>query len=209
MDFFCILLNILKNSLVDIFVRCLSYRLIKIHRKFTSAYLLCDKASNRNEATARRIFCSKLWQPNIEESVHHGCQIKSKWNLTWYRIECFFSPDRIECLFQFSNKISFKLTMFWRRQTMNCDGVKWKSIKNWNTSITHFIFSDCWEIFLSKSDRIERFPASSESKMESRQIRLDSPADHSRWLIQQGQHHLNPVEHRRLKRPYHKEDKHL
>ncbi len=26
-------------------MRCLSYRLKKIHRKFTSAYLLCDKAS--------------------------------------------------------------------------------------------------------------------------------------------------------------------
>ncbi len=26
-------------------MRCLSYCLIKIHRKFTSAYLLCDKAS--------------------------------------------------------------------------------------------------------------------------------------------------------------------
>ncbi len=26
-------------------MRCLSYRLIKIHRKFTCAYLLCDKAS--------------------------------------------------------------------------------------------------------------------------------------------------------------------
>ncbi len=45
MDFFCILYNILKNSLVDIFMRCLSYRLIKIHRKFTSAYRLCDKVS--------------------------------------------------------------------------------------------------------------------------------------------------------------------
>jgi hypothetical protein len=44
MDFFCIILNILKNSLFDIFMRCLSYRLIKIHRRFTSAYLLCDKA---------------------------------------------------------------------------------------------------------------------------------------------------------------------
>ncbi len=43
--FFCILKNILKTSLVDIFMRCLSYRLIKIHRKFTSVYLLCDKAS--------------------------------------------------------------------------------------------------------------------------------------------------------------------
>ncbi len=29
----------------DIFMRCLSYPLIKIHRKFTIAYLLCDKAS--------------------------------------------------------------------------------------------------------------------------------------------------------------------
>ncbi len=28
-------------------MRCLSYRVIKIHRKFTSAYLLCDKASLR------------------------------------------------------------------------------------------------------------------------------------------------------------------
>jgi hypothetical protein len=45
MDFFCILKNILKNSLVDIFMICLSYRLIKRYRKFTSAYLLCDKAS--------------------------------------------------------------------------------------------------------------------------------------------------------------------
>jgi hypothetical protein len=45
--FFCILYNILKNSLVDIFMRFLSYRLIKIDRKFTSADLLCDKASLR------------------------------------------------------------------------------------------------------------------------------------------------------------------
>jgi hypothetical protein len=28
-------------------MRCLSYRLIKIHRKFSSAYLFCDKASLR------------------------------------------------------------------------------------------------------------------------------------------------------------------
>jgi hypothetical protein len=26
------------------FMRCLNYRLIKIHRRFTSAYLLCDEA---------------------------------------------------------------------------------------------------------------------------------------------------------------------
>jgi hypothetical protein len=45
--FFCNLYNILKNSLVDIFTRCLSYRLIKIHRELTNAYLLCDKASSR------------------------------------------------------------------------------------------------------------------------------------------------------------------
>ncbi len=45
MDFFYILQIILKNSLVDIFMRCLSYLLIKIHKKFTSAYLLCDQAS--------------------------------------------------------------------------------------------------------------------------------------------------------------------
>jgi hypothetical protein len=45
MKSFCILKNILKIFLIYIFMRCLSYRLIKIHRKFTSAYLLCDKAS--------------------------------------------------------------------------------------------------------------------------------------------------------------------
>jgi hypothetical protein len=45
MDFFCILYNIPKNSQVHIFIRCLSYRLIKIHRKFTRAYILCDKAT--------------------------------------------------------------------------------------------------------------------------------------------------------------------
>ncbi len=51
MDFFGILFNFLKNSLVDIFMKSSSYRLIKIHRKFTSAYLLCDKASlRRNDA---------------------------------------------------------------------------------------------------------------------------------------------------------------
>jgi hypothetical protein len=33
--------------MVDIFMRCLSYRPIKIHRKSTSAHLLCDKASLR------------------------------------------------------------------------------------------------------------------------------------------------------------------
>ncbi len=37
--------NILKNSLIHIFVRYLSYSLWKIHRKLTSGYLLCDKAT--------------------------------------------------------------------------------------------------------------------------------------------------------------------
>jgi hypothetical protein len=32
----------------------LSYRFIKIHRKFTSAYLLCDKASLRGDIDAIR-----------------------------------------------------------------------------------------------------------------------------------------------------------
>ncbi len=34
-------------------MRCLRYRLIRIHRKFTSAYLLCDKAS-LNETLVNR-----------------------------------------------------------------------------------------------------------------------------------------------------------
>ncbi len=37
--------NILKNSLIYIFVRYLSYSHLKIHRKLTSDYLLCDKAT--------------------------------------------------------------------------------------------------------------------------------------------------------------------
>ncbi len=37
--------NILKNSLIYIFVRNLSYGLFKIHRKLTSGYLLCDKTA--------------------------------------------------------------------------------------------------------------------------------------------------------------------
>jgi hypothetical protein len=37
--------NILKYSLIYIFVRYLSYGLLKVHRKLTSGYLLCDNAS--------------------------------------------------------------------------------------------------------------------------------------------------------------------
>jgi hypothetical protein len=32
-------------------MRCLNYRLIKMHRKFTSDYLLCDKASLRRHCS--------------------------------------------------------------------------------------------------------------------------------------------------------------
>jgi hypothetical protein len=37
-------------------MRCLSYRLINIHRNFTSADLLCDKASLRNIVVFSRLF---------------------------------------------------------------------------------------------------------------------------------------------------------
>jgi hypothetical protein len=43
--FSLIVWNILKNSLIYIYVRYLSYSLLKIHRKLTSGYLLCDKAT--------------------------------------------------------------------------------------------------------------------------------------------------------------------
>jgi hypothetical protein len=42
--FSLILWNILKNSLIYILVRYLSYGLLKIYRKLTSGFLLCDKA---------------------------------------------------------------------------------------------------------------------------------------------------------------------
>ncbi len=42
---FLIFWNILKNTLIYIFVRYLSYGLLKIHRKLGSGYLHCDKAS--------------------------------------------------------------------------------------------------------------------------------------------------------------------
>jgi hypothetical protein len=45
MDLFLNLWNILKNFLIYIFVRYLSYSLLKIHRKLSSGYLLCDKAT--------------------------------------------------------------------------------------------------------------------------------------------------------------------
>jgi hypothetical protein len=45
MDLFLNLWNNLKNSLIYIFVRYLSYSLLKIHRKLTSGYLLDDKAT--------------------------------------------------------------------------------------------------------------------------------------------------------------------
>jgi hypothetical protein len=51
MDLFLNLWSILKNSLIYIFVRYLSYSLLKIQRKLTSGYLLCDKA------TITRLFC--------------------------------------------------------------------------------------------------------------------------------------------------------
>ncbi len=37
--------NILKNSLIYIFVRYLSYSLLKIHRKLAIGFTLCDEAS--------------------------------------------------------------------------------------------------------------------------------------------------------------------
>jgi hypothetical protein len=39
------LLNYSRKFLIYIFVRYLSYCLLKIHRKLTSGYLLCDKTS--------------------------------------------------------------------------------------------------------------------------------------------------------------------
>ncbi len=38
-------------------MRCLSYRLIKMHRKVTSAYLLCDKASLIEKEEKIVLFC--------------------------------------------------------------------------------------------------------------------------------------------------------
>ncbi len=67
MDFF-----FLKNSLVDLFMRCLSYRLIKIHRKFTSAYLLCDKAALTSQVfvcSILHIFSLRLYYPNLSWAV--------------------------------------------------------------------------------------------------------------------------------------------
>jgi hypothetical protein len=49
MDLFLNLWNILKNSLIYIFVRYLSYSLLKIHRKLTSGYFLGDKATLRKD----------------------------------------------------------------------------------------------------------------------------------------------------------------
>jgi hypothetical protein len=45
MDLFLDIRNFLKNSLIFIFVRYLSYSLLKIHVKFTSGYVLCGNAS--------------------------------------------------------------------------------------------------------------------------------------------------------------------
>jgi hypothetical protein len=45
MDLSLNLWNILKNFLIYIFVRYLSYSLLKIHRKLIMAYLLCDKVT--------------------------------------------------------------------------------------------------------------------------------------------------------------------
>ncbi len=50
MDQIYLFLNLLKYSQKFpnlYFVRYLSYGLLKIHRKLTSGYLLCDKASSR------------------------------------------------------------------------------------------------------------------------------------------------------------------
>ncbi len=49
--FFSVFFRIFSNSLVDIFMRCLSYCHIKIHRQLKSAYLLCDKASLKNQTS--------------------------------------------------------------------------------------------------------------------------------------------------------------
>jgi hypothetical protein len=55
MDLFLNLWNILKDSLIYIFVRYLSYSLLKIHRNFRSGYLLGDKASLRNVGQFRTV----------------------------------------------------------------------------------------------------------------------------------------------------------
>jgi hypothetical protein len=46
--------------MVDIFIRCLSYRLIKIHRKFTSADLLCDEVSLKKKELSFTLICVEI-----------------------------------------------------------------------------------------------------------------------------------------------------
>ncbi len=78
MDFFCILYNTLENSLVDIFMRCLSYRIIKIHRKFTSAYLLCDKASLTTNMAMKYNFLDQelLEEILVERSAQYASNVQ-------------------------------------------------------------------------------------------------------------------------------------
>jgi hypothetical protein len=41
-------------------VRYLSFGLLKIHRKLTSGYLLCDKASSRLDGLQIKVYCEAI-----------------------------------------------------------------------------------------------------------------------------------------------------
>jgi hypothetical protein len=84
MDLFLILWNILKISLIYIFVRYLSYSHWKIHRKLTSGYLLCDKAtltlSNINIHSIVRILDCEVWRVCMR-ARSGGCDPPEAWKM--------------------------------------------------------------------------------------------------------------------------------
>jgi hypothetical protein len=67
-------------------MRCLSYCLIKIHRKFTSAYLLCDKASLRAQMDLvfYCLFCSRFIR-SISFSFFFFCIALKRFQCQWSR----------------------------------------------------------------------------------------------------------------------------
>ncbi len=83
MDLFLNFWNILKNSLIYFFVRYLSYSLLKIHRKLTSGYLLCDKATyltidNQSLTQIRQFFSHFPVYIHMSGSVSPQVQEKGK-----------------------------------------------------------------------------------------------------------------------------------
>jgi hypothetical protein len=98
--FFLIFRNIVNNSLIYISLRDFNYSLLKIHRKLTSAYLLCVKAalnSNKCGLFEFKYFMnsSGKYRTSQVEVVVAKCQERSQ---TWVDFFLMLSTSRSDAV---------------------------------------------------------------------------------------------------------------